>query len=194
MGQELDEIRHRSLPFHSCLAASAHLVRESRNCDGLQSTLAHFFQIPVAVEENLFQWIALDSSDLGRLGRPGPSAVIGQSATLGRFVPDRQHKFRIILGPLSLDAYLRFTPQGKDLPVLVEWVRTFVGFEFEWELELRIKPSSAPAAAIGTKERLGWTGWLGRPDQHRPIRGMCFEPERYVRYFRNSAVIDEVSP
>lgn len=79
--------------------------------------------------------------------------------------------------------YLRFTPQGEDLPQLVEWVRTFVGYELEWELELRIKPESAPPAVMGDQQRMGWSGWLGRPDQRKPVTGMRFEPERYARHF-----------
>ncbi|WP_409364454.1 type VI secretion system baseplate subunit TssG [Burkholderia sp. Bp9090] len=74
------------------------------------------------------------------MGRSGAAATMGQDAMLGRVTPNRQHRFRIVIGPRDLDTYLRFTPQGEDLPQLVEWVRTFVGYEPEWELELRITP------------------------------------------------------
>ena len=80
--------------------------------------------------------------------------------------------------------YLRFTPQGADLPRLVEWVRAFLGDEFNWELELQIQPQSAPAAVIGGAQRLGWSGWLGGSSSEQRITGMCFEPERYVKEFR----------
>ncbi|WP_153102341.1 type VI secretion system baseplate subunit TssG [Paraburkholderia hayleyella] len=183
-GQDIGEISQRPLPPHARLAASAHLVRESRNPDGLRATLEQYFGVPVAIEENVFHWIALDPADQGRMGRPGAAAIMGQGAMLGRVVPDRQHRFRIVIGPLDLGAYLRFTPQGEDLPRLVEWVRTFVGYELEWELELRIKPESAPPVVMGGQQRMGWSGWLGRPAPHKPITGMRFEPERYARYFK----------
>ncbi|KUY71996.1 type VI secretion system baseplate subunit TssG [Burkholderia sp. RF4-BP95] len=182
-GLDIGEISRRPLPSHARLAAAAHLVRESRNPDGLRATLEHYFGVPVAVEENVFHWIEIDPADCGRMGRPGAAATMGQGAMLGRVAPDRQHRFRIIIGPLDLDAYLRFTPQGEDLPQLVEWVRAFVGYELEWELELRIKPESAPPAVMGGQQRMGWSGWLGRPDQRKPITGMRFEPERYARHF-----------
>ncbi|CAB3711913.1 hypothetical protein LMG22037_04113 [Paraburkholderia phenoliruptrix] len=182
-GQDTREIADRPLPSHARLAASAHLVRESRNPDGLRATLAHYFGVPVAIEENVFHWIEIDPADQGRMGRPGPASTMGQAAMLGRVAPDRQHRFRIVIGPVDLNAYLRFTPQGEDLPRLVEWVRAFVGYELEWELELRIKPESAPPAVMGGQQRMGWSGWLGRPSLDRPITGMRFEPERYAKSF-----------
>ncbi|WP_321872823.1 type VI secretion system baseplate subunit TssG [Burkholderia ubonensis] len=183
MGQDAEEIRRRPLPAHARLAASAHLVRESRNSDGLRATLEHHFGVPVAIDENVFHWIEIDPADRGRMGRPGPASMMGRHAILGRVAPDRQHRFRIVIGPVDLHAYLRFTPQGQDLPRLVEWVRAFVGYELEWELELRIRPDSAPPAVMGGAQRIGWSGWLGRPRADRPITGMRFEPERYARHF-----------
>lgn len=185
-GQDVDDIAQRPLRAHARLAAAAHLVREARNPDGLQATLEHYFGVSVTIEENVFHWIEIDPTDLGRMGRPGPAATMGHGAILGRVAPDRHHKFRIVIGPLDLDAYLRFTPQGEDLPRLVEWVRAFVGYEFEWELELRIKAQSTPPAVMGGAQRMGWSGWLGRPCGDRPITGMRFEPERYARRVERS--------
>ena len=108
----------------------------------------------------------------------GHQLVVG--ALLGEAVPDRQHKFRLIIGPLNLQQYLNFTPKGRDLPVLVEWVRSFIGFEFEWEVELQVQPHSAPPAVLGADEQLGWSTWLGQPDTSRAITGMVFQPEHYV--------------
>jgi type VI secretion system protein ImpH len=74
------------------------------------------------------------------------------------------------------------------LPRLIEWVRTFVGNEFNWELELRIRPQSAPPAVMGGPQQLGWSGWLGRSPSEERITGMRFEPERYVKEFKRDAV------
>lgn len=182
-GHDTTHIRRAPLPSHARLAASAHLVRESRDPSSLRATLAHYFGVPVEIEENVFHWMAIEPADQGRMGHPGPAATMGQAAMLGRVTPDRQYRFRIVIGPVDLGAYLRFTPQGEDLPHLVEWVRAFVGYELEWELELRIRPESAPPAVMGGPQRMGWSGWLGRSAQDRAITGMRFEPERYARFF-----------
>lgn len=75
---------------------------------------------------------------------------------------------------------LRTAPRGAALPELVDWVRSFIGREFQWELELRIKAESAPPAVLGGEQQLGWSGWLGRSPDGTPVTGMCFEPEEYV--------------
>ncbi|MDM0120855.1 type VI secretion system baseplate subunit TssG [Variovorax arabinosiphilus] len=195
-GHDPLEIRASVLPAHARMAASTHLSREARNPDGLAQTLARFFAVPVRLEEFVMHWIRIDDEDQTHLGQPRTSSVMGVGAIAGEVVADRQNKFRLVLGPLQLDQYLRFTPQGKDLPLLVEWVRGFVGYEFVWEVELRVRADSAPPARLGDTEKLGWSTWLGGSKAagfgvtSRAMRaapsdgyavGMVFEPEQYLR-------------
>ena len=175
------QIGHPPLPAHARLAASAHRVREASNPDGLRATLVHYFGVPVVIQEYVFHWIGLAPESHSYLGKPGEPSTMGRGAVLGAMVPDRQHRFRIVLGPLELDAYLRFTPQGEDLTKLVECVKEFVGHGFQWELELQIKPQSAPPAVLGGSQQLGWSGWLGQSPTDAPVTGMRFEPEHYVK-------------
>ncbi len=182
-GHDVDEIAHQPFPAHARLAASAHLVREGRNPEDLRATLEHYFGVPVAIEEYVFHWMETAPASHSYLGAPVESSTLAMGAMLGEQVPDRQHKFRIILGPLDMDAYLRFTPQGVDLPKLVECVTEFTGRGSRWELELRIKPQGAPPAVLGGPQRLGWSGWLGHAPTNTPITGMRFEPDYYADYY-----------
>lgn len=181
-GHDPLEIRDSVLPSHARMAASTHLSREARNPDGLAQTLGRFFAVPVQLQEFVMHWIHIDEEDKTRLGTPRMSSMLGVGALLGDVVPDRQNKFRLVLGPLQLEQYLRFTPQGKDLPMLVEWVRGFIGYEFVWELELRVRIDSAPPARLDGTEKLGWSTWLGDADAggRDHAVGMVFEPEHYV--------------
>ena len=193
-GHDPLEINDSVLPAHARLAASTHLSREARNPDGLAQTIARFFQVPVQLQEFVLHWIRIDGEDQTRLGLPRLSTVLGQGAIAGEVVADRQNKFRLVLGPLGIDQYLRFTPNGKDLPLLVEWVRGFVGFEFVWEVELRVQNQNAPPARLGDAGKLGWSTWLGDVSSAASARagkstpgsardyavGMVFEPEEYV--------------
>ncbi|HCC0011958.1 TPA: type VI secretion system baseplate subunit TssG, partial [Salmonella enterica subsp. enterica serovar Paratyphi B] len=150
---------------------------ESRNPDGLAATLAHYFSVPFAVKEFALHWITVANDEITRLGTPAQSSVLGNGALIGQAVPDMQYKFRLIIGPLTLEDYLRFLPGGNNLPVLTELVRTFIGFEYCWEIELQLKPHAAPPAVIGGAQRLGWTAWAGKAMHDRPVTGMIFEPE-----------------
>jgi type VI secretion system protein ImpH len=179
-GLNPDDFKDQALPWHARLSAIPHLLQDTGNPDGLRAVLAQYFDVPVSIEERAFHWMALEPQDCGQMGRPGHAATLGEGAILGTSVPDRTSFFRIIVGPLPLDRYERFTPRGEDLPVLVDWVRTFFGEEFEWELELRIQHDSVPPAVMGDSSRLGWTAWIGIPPPDRPVVGMVFRPESWL--------------
>jgi type VI secretion system protein ImpH len=189
-GHDPLEIRDSVLPAHARLAASTHLGREARNPDGLAATLARFFAVPVQLQEFVLHWIRIDDEDQSHLGQARASSVMGAGAIAGEVVADRQNKFRLVIGPLTLDQYLRFTPRGKDLALLVEWVRAFVGHEFVWEVELRVRNDNTPPARLDDAERLGWSTWLGGAEGRGAVRavadavdftvGMVFEPEQYI--------------
>ena len=105
-------------------------------------------------------------------GKTGPSIAPGD--------PDQSVLIRAVrqTGELKMPQGGKLKPD--EIEALVEWVRAFVGYEFAWELELRIKALSAPPAVIGGPERLGWSGWLGSSPTGEPITGMRFEPEHYA--------------
>lgn len=178
-GIDPKEAKDSCLPVHARLASTAHLVREARNPDGISATLSYYFGVPVAIEEFIPQWIDIPTSDYSRLGYPGAPSVLGVGAILGNMIADSQHKFRLVLGPLDLDQYLRFTPQGTDLHALIEWVRAFIGYEYAWDVKLLIKQTQAPSARADTVQKLGYSTWLGKSPDHQPITGMVFEPEHY---------------
>jgi len=190
VGHELEEIEQGPLPSHARLAASPHLVCESRDPGGLGATLAYYFGVPVHIDEYVFHWIALSEARISRLGKTGRLAV---NAMLGEQVPDCQNRFRVVIGPIDMDDYLRFTPQGTDLLRLVELVRAFVGQHYRWELQLQIKADSAAPAVIGGSQQLGWSTWLGKAASDAPITGMRFEPEEYVPELKRRAAMQEAT-
>jgi len=184
-GDEPDLANSTALPAHARWASAAHRVRAARNPDGLVATVRHFFGVPVQLQEYCLRWMALDDDDVSRMAVPGPSAIMGQGAVAGEAVPDRQSRFKLVLGPLTLVQYLRLTPEGhqgaRDLPALIELVRAFIGFEYAWEVELLVKPHAAPACRMGDDMQLGWSTWMGQADEARgeAVSGMVFEPEAY---------------
>ena len=179
-GDELLETEDLNLPSHARLAASAHLIREARNPDGLTCTLSHFLGVCIELQEFVHHWIKIEPDERTRLGKPSFSSVIGEGAVLGEMIPDCQHCFCLTIGPLNFEEYLRFLPTGKDLPVLIEWVRAFVGLEYYWRVQLNIHVESVANAQLGGMQRLGWTTWLGRERHKKVVAGMAYEPEYYA--------------
>ena len=189
-GDEPDELqssqRHPLSP-HARWATAAHRIRAARNPEGLVYTLQHFFGVPVQLHEYQLHWMPLEPQDQSHVGSPRASSLLGQGAIAGQSVPDRQSKFRLVIGPLSLNAYLRLTPagtpQGSDLAALIEMVRAFIGFEYVWEVQLRVQRPEVQTAQLGGTQQLGWSTWLEHNAQHtQAIEGLVMEPEAYAKH------------
>ena len=167
-----DTLRARdAVPDAAKLHFAGRLAAQPRNAEGLQAILAEFFNVPVAIEQYVGQWLALPVDGRTQLSSRAPhlsvNAQLGASATLGARSWQAQHKFRIVLGPLLRDDYERFLPGGESLPRLTAWVRNYVGDSLDWDLQLMLRPESVPTLALGGRKtgvargaRLGLTTWL----------------------------------
>jgi len=87
---------------------------------------------------------------------------------LGQAVFDRQHHFRVHIGPLPLAAFEALLPAGQALPAVQALLKDYVGLEFGWDLRLELDRTQVPACQPGRYGRLGWTTWLGAPPAGRP--------------------------
>jgi len=154
------------------------LVRHVRNAEGLRSILAHFFRVPVRIEEFVGHTLQLAPADRTRLGRPG--TPLGNGAVAGSRVWDRQHKFRVHLGPLTLQQYQSFLPGGTPLRQLVDWVRQYLCFELRWDARLVLQKEEVPPVLLGTMGRLGWTTWLGRRRAETDADDLCVDAEAFA--------------
>ncbi|MBS0394491.1 MAG: type VI secretion system baseplate subunit TssG, partial [Proteobacteria bacterium] len=136
------------------------LARRVRTAEDLETLLRDYFGVEARIEQYVGQWLKLAPAERTALGRAG--ATLGSRAVLGETVWDRQHKFRIVLGPLSLADYRSFLPGGRRLAELADWVRSDLGFELEWDVQLVLRRAEVPEMRVGAGSRLGWTSWLGR--------------------------------
>jgi len=181
IGLDPAELISSPLPVHARLASSAHLIREARNPDGLLGALHYYFEVPVELKEFEPQWIFLDDQDQSALGDDRYAALLGDGAILGNTVLDRQHKFKVLMGPLSLSQYMQFSPWGSDMAVLRELIRSFIGFEYAWDVQLILAADQVPQARLDGRHQLGYASWLEREHATVPVYGMSFEPEMYHR-------------
>jgi type VI secretion system protein ImpH len=159
-----------SVPDLARLFHAGTLIRQVRNAEGLAAILSDFFGATARVEEFVAHWLVLEKPTRTRLGRPG--AGLGAGAVAGGRVWDRQSKFRIHLGPLTLPEYESFLPAtvrggrvvrgGARLRELVDWVRFYLSFELDWDLRLHLACNQVPALQLGVAGQLGWTTWLGQ--------------------------------
>jgi type VI secretion system protein ImpH len=151
------------------------LISHVRNAEGLAHILQHFFRVPVRIEEFVGHWMSLSARERTYLAPDG--AQLGSGAVLGGRVWDRQHKFRIHLGPLTLDQYESFLPGGMPLSKLVDWVRLYHCFELDWDVRLMLQRDHVPRVTLGRRQRLGWTTWLGQRRAETPADDLCLDAE-----------------
>jgi type VI secretion system protein ImpH len=166
------------------------LIRHVRNAEGLAQILQDFFRVPVQIEEFVGHWMALSAGERTYLSAEG--AALGSGAVLGGRVWDRQHKFRIHLGPLTIGQYESFLPAspkpgsgeggpgGARLRQLVDWVRMYLCFELDWDVRLLLKHDEVPSLSLGAGQRLGWTTWLGRRRSDAPADDVRLDAEALV--------------
>jgi type VI secretion system protein ImpH len=159
------------------------LIRQVRNTEGLTHILQHFFRVPVHIDEFVGHWLTLSAGERTSLSSLSPvTAALGSGTVLGGRVWDRQHKFRIRLGPLTLAQYESFLPGGAPLIKLVDWVRMYLCFELDWDVLLLLKQSEVPPLTLGRRRRLGWTTWLGRRQSDTPADDLRLDAEASVAH------------
>jgi type VI secretion system protein ImpH len=134
----------------------------------------------VRVEQFVGHWLTLPVQDRTRLGAKAGS--LGGGAMVGSRVWDRQHKFSIWIGPLTLEQYESFLPGGNALPKIVAWVRQYINFELDWDLRLVLLRDAVPKIRVGAYGRLGWTTWLGKREPRlRDADDLRLNPEELLR-------------
>jgi type VI secretion system protein ImpH len=156
-----------------------HLARHARNAEGLEAILDGFFGVPAHVEQFVLGWLVLPPDQRTSLGgERRTSGVLGVGAVVGNRVRDVQSRMRIVLGPVDYERFGDFLPGGRSLPALVDWVRNYVGVEFDWDLQLVLARDEVPAVRLGREGQLGWTAWLGTRPWPSDAGDVTFSPER----------------
>ncbi len=164
-------LEEKSLLHYSGLLADAR-VRPST----LANILSDWFEIYVEVEQFYGQWIGIPPADQTRMEfvRLGDSCNnrLGIDAVAGERVWNVENRFRLRIGPLSAAEFLQFSPLGEQLASLVALARTYVGPQFEFDIQAVLLRSEVPRMQLGNTEApscLGWNTWLGDwPFEHDP--------------------------
>ena len=133
--------------------------------NGLESILSHIFSVPVAVQQFAGRWMYLKEADQSRVGsnaNTSAHSVLGQTLVIGSRLWDVRSKFRIRIGPLSMEDFAKFIPGGSASQQINSLTRFYAGAEFDFEVELQLKRTEVPEWRLGTDPhsgRLGWTCW-----------------------------------
>ena len=140
------------------------VAMQSRSATALEQIIADYFEVPVEIQEFTGAWYGLDLSTQCMM-RDGesPSTEVGSGAVVGDAIWDRQGRVRIRIGPLSMDRYNDFLPQGSAHSALRAITRFFSNQCLDFEVQLVLDRSQVPQVELDMDSsqptRLGWVSW-----------------------------------
>ena len=150
----------------------------TKNREGLIALLSGFFDAPVRMQEFIGCWLELEPDDRWELGKGGG---LGQTTSIGTRVWSRSAKFRVIIGPVSLEEYERLLPGQASMDKLTAAVRNYAGDALDYDVNVVLKGDEVPAATLGGQTRLGQTSWVGTQAAQVDAADLYLEPQHYTK-------------
>jgi type VI secretion system protein ImpH len=146
------ELQDQALVYYAGL-----ISQKPHSATAISALLSDYFGVNVVIEQFRGQWLSLDDESKSYLGQQ--SSTLGITTVAGEAIWDVQSGFGLCLGPLDIDQYKRFLPDGPLYPQLKSLVQFLTGIEFDFIVNLTLKASHVPDCTLGT-QKLGWTTWL----------------------------------
>ena len=174
-----------AVPDLARLHYAGRLAAQNRNAAGLTAILGDFFKLPVKIEQFVGQWMSLPADTRCLLHSGAQAQVLGQTTLLGATLWNCQHKFRIEIGPLTLAEFRQMLPGGASARRLRDWVRTYLGLAYDWDVRLVLKKQDVPRLALGRQAQLGWTTWLSSRPPVDDDDQLCYAPHLQTPQLKN---------
>ncbi len=141
------------------LALAGRLSSWSRNSQGLKNLLELSLGREVVIHENVMRRVKLPHRP--RIG----ASRLGIDTVVGNAVRDASGKFRIQIGPLSMDEYLDFLPERDGARRVDALVRLYAPDYLDYDLLLVLNSDEVAPLRLGETRsaQLGLTACVGRP-------------------------------
>jgi type VI secretion system protein ImpH len=155
------------------------LTRQVRSAEGLEKIISDFLDVPATVIPFQGRWLPLPPDSWALLGESTETGMLGENCFLSEIIWDCTSSFRIKVGPVSHAELLHLIPGTDSFERLRALIRTYVGYEFYWDLEIAVKARTIPLGKLGEKGRIGLDAWAGETDSDDEYYSMIFDPEFY---------------
>ncbi|MGV8073229.1 MAG: type VI secretion system baseplate subunit TssG [Syntrophobacteraceae bacterium] len=153
------------LPLESLIYYSGLLSRPVPSAAAIEAAVEYFSGATVRLDQFIDRVIPVSPEDRTKLGAANSS--LGVDAVCGSQAWESQTKFRVNLGPMGYEAFVRLMPSGDMLDPIFSLVRYIVGIEYEFEIGVILLREEVPPCVLGaatpTSPRLGWSTWVKTP-------------------------------
>ena len=168
------------LPEESMIFYSGLLSRPVPSALAIESAVEYFAGTTARVHQFIERKLPLSPEDQTQLGVA--NGRLGIDAVCGSWIWESQTKFRIDLGPVGYDSFIRFLPTGDMLHPIFSFVRYMVGIEYEFDITVFLNRDEVPPCILGeetpTAARLGWSTWVKSPTvTHEADPSITFEEQ-----------------
>jgi type VI secretion system protein ImpH len=193
VGLGTDGLQDRqAVPDDALIYYAGLLAQRPRSAQALSQIIRDYFDVPVEVEQFSGSWYRLDPDTQCCFSEDSTeSEQLGLGAVVGDEVWNRQSRVRIVLGPLTMEQYLSFLPDGACHEALRAWTRFFSNDEFDFEVKLILEREDVPGCELGAggacAPRLGWVTWVKSAPVDRdpgdtvlwlePVKGRRYESQ-----------------
>jgi type VI secretion system protein ImpH len=170
MGLGLEPLRSRNeFPDGVLLAFAGAFAQRHRSAVMLGRLLSDRSGMPVEVLQFQGHWLRLDPEDRSSLGASGRNNALGRTLVVGERVWDVRSKFRLRLGPLSIEQFEAMSPDGRAFRSLCQMARLYVDGELDFDVQFVLRADEVPECRLSGGSargaRLGRDAWL----RNRPI-------------------------
>jgi type VI secretion system protein ImpH len=163
-----------AVPDDAFLFFAGILGQRPHSAHALELLLNDYFEVPFTVIQLVGGWFRLDATTECCIGeRSTPSEQLGLGAVVGDEVWNQQASARIRIGPLDLENYLDFLPNGSAYEPLRALLRFWTNEEIDFEVQLILEREEVPRCQLGGEgdgaPQLGWVTWMkSKPMERHP--------------------------
>ena len=140
------------------------IAQTPHSASALRNILRDYFRVPIEIDQCVGDWYELEEPDRCYLSPELERNQLGESAFLGDQVWNQQGRFRIRVGPLGLDRFLDFLPDGLAMAKLVQFTRYLAGQAMAFDVQVFLRASEVPYCRLADEgvdaPRLGEMAWL----------------------------------
>ncbi len=169
LGLGFPALRNR-LPFERPLLRAAGIVaRTPATAAGIVDLVGEVLGLSAEVVEGVPQWEPIEADQRCVLG--GEGRQLGASCAIGRRIRSSIGRLRVRIGPLNWSDFESCQPGGERFDELVLLIRSAVGPEFEFQIQLVLERDDVPPLVLGRspgrETRIGRSAWLKRGELRR---------------------------
>lgn len=170
VGLGTDAVRNRLKAADDALIYYGGLFVERPTAESLRAMVADFLGLPAKVLSLFGQWLVLPYPERTRMGVLDGHCQLGFDTIVGERTWDPSSKFRVQLGPVTWKQFESLMPTGDALVRTCQLIRSYVGLELEFDLQVLLRAEEIPMCRFASSETnpgastpapyLGWNTWL----------------------------------